>query len=378
MFKLVSSKHRLLLFTLLLCGCANQPEKADQNPNQAKLNLPPATPQVIDSRVFVSVGGYSANQVSGDYANYPALNQFIDSMVQKHGFNRDYLNGLFSNAKRKQWTLDYLAKSDQHLKGKPAQGGWSKYRAQFLDDKHINSGVSFWQKYQTTLQRASQQYGVPAEYILGIMAVETTFGGFVGNHRVLDALTTLGFDYQRRGEFFRSELENFLIMTRSEGIDPGKPVGSFAGAMGLGQFMPSSFLKWAVDFNGDGRRDLWNPEDAIGSVANYFSQHGWQANQPVVSATRGTFSGVENLEAGIESQYPLPTLTQAGIEPAEPCRCDYPLRLLLLRHHSHDQYLLGHPNFYVITRYNHSTHYAMAVHELAQAIKTKFSVISKS
>jgi membrane-bound lytic murein transglycosylase B len=372
MFKFVSSKHRLFLFTLLLCGCANQPEKADQNPSRTKLNPPPATPQVIDSRVFLSVGGYSANQVSGDYANYPALNQFIDSMVQKHGFNRDYLNGLFSNAKRKQWTLDYLAKSDQHLKGKPAQGGWSKYRAQFLDDKHINSGVSFWQKYQTTLQRASQQYGVPAEYILGIMAVETTFGGFVGNHRVLDALTTLGFDYQRRGEFFRSELENFLIMTRSEGIDPGKPVGSFAGAMGLGQFMPGSFLKWAVDFNGDGRRDLWNPEDAIGSVANYFSQHGWQANQPVVSATRGNYGGVENLEAGIEPQYPLPTLTQAGIEPVEPCRCDYPLRLLLLRHHNHDQYLLGHPNFYVITRYNHSTHYAMAVHELAQAIKSGY------
>ncbi|MFM8340866.1 MAG: lytic murein transglycosylase, partial [Methylomonas sp.] len=171
-------------------------------------------------------------------------------------------------------------------------------------------------------------------------------------------------------------LEHFLIMTRNEGIDPGKPVGSFAGAMGLGQFMPSSFLKWAVDFNGDGHRDLWNPEDAIGSVANYFSQHGWQANQPVVSATRGTYSGIENLEAGIEPQYPLPTLTQAGIEPAEPCRCDYPLRLLLLRHHSHDQYLLGHPNFYVITRYNHSTHYAMAVHELAQAIKTKFSTVS--
>ncbi|MFM8341904.1 MAG: lytic murein transglycosylase, partial [Methylomonas sp.] len=244
MFKFVSNKHRLLLFTVLLCGCANQPEKADQNSNRVKLNPPPAAPQVIDSRVFLSVGGYNASQVSGDYANYPALNQFIDNMVQKHGFNRDYLNGLFSNAKRKQWTLDYLAKSDQHLKGKPAQGGWSKYRAQFLDDKHINSGVSFWQKYQATLQRASQQYGVPAEYILGIMAVETTFGGFVGNHRVLDALTTLSFDYQRRGDFFRSELEHFLIMTRNEGIDPGKPVGSFAGAMGLGQFMPSSFLKW--------------------------------------------------------------------------------------------------------------------------------------
>ena len=154
MFKLVSSKHRLLLFTLLLCGCANQPEKADQNPSRAKLNPPPTTPPVIDSRVFVSVGGYSATHVSGDFANYPALNQFIDSMVQKHGFNRDYLNGLFSNAKRKQWTLDYLAKSDQHLKGKPAQGGWSKYRAQFLDDIIKNTECrlnTFWELWRWKL-----------------------------------------------------------------------------------------------------------------------------------------------------------------------------------------------------------------------------------
>lgn len=366
-----------LLLVLLLTGCASQPEKREDNFNRAKTPTVQKVPEEArtstpDLRPFAGVGPYRAPSVGGDYAGYPAVDQFIDYMVQKHGFGRDYLCGLFSQARRKQWTLDYLAKSDQGMKGKPAKGGWTRYRAQFLDDRHIGGGVAFWQKYQGALQRASQKYGVPAEYVLGILAVETTFGGFVGNHRVIDALTTLGFDYQRRGEYFRSELENFLVMTRSEGIDPGKPVGSFAGAMGLGQFMPSSFLQWAVDFNGDGRRDLWDPEDAIGSVANYFAQHGWQNGQPVVSPTRGSYIGADNLEPGIDHQYSLETLGQAGIEPAVPCHCDSPLRLLLLRHQSRDEYLLGHPNFYTITRYNHSVHYSMAVHELAQAIKNGY------
>ena len=327
-------------------------------------------------RPLAGVGAYQAQSLSGEYAAYPALTQFIEQMAQKHGFSREYLNGLFSQVKRKQWTLDYLAKSDLGLKSKPGKGSWSRYRSQFLDERHINGGVSFWQKYQPVLQRASQEYGVPPEYILGIMAVETTFGGFVGNHRVIDALTTLSFDYQRRGDYFRGELENFLVMTRSENIDPSKPLGSFAGAMGLGQFMPSSFLQWAVDFNGDGRRDLWNPEDAIGSIANYFAQHGWQSGQPVVTSTQGGLLDTDNLEPGIETQYPLSRLLQAGIEPTGDCRCDYPLRLLLLRHPNNDEYLLGHPNFYTITRYNHSTYYAMAVHELAQAIKNGFRKIN--
>lgn len=369
------TQSALVGWTLLLFwGCASQPEKIPLNsdwakqPVQQKPGNTPA-PDLSKLKSPAAIGAYNAPLVSGDYAAYPALTQFINTLVQKHGFDSAYLNGLFSQARRKQWTLDYLAKSDQGLKGPPAKGGWSKYRAQFLDDKHISSGVSFWRQHRSTLQRASQQYGVPEEYILGIMAVETTFGGFVGNHRVIDALTTLAFDYPRRGDYFRSELENFLLMTRREGLDPAKPVGSFAGAMGLGQFMPSSFLQWAVDFNGDGRTDLWNPEDAIGSVANYFAQHGWQSGQPVVSNIHGNLKVVETLEPGIDKPYPLSTLQSLGITPADPCRCDYPLRVLRLRHQSTDEYRLGHANFYVITRYNHSTHYAMAVHELAQAIK---------
>lgn len=315
------------------------------------------------------VGNYHAERITGDFANYARLEQFVNQMAIKHGFEREYLMGLFSQAKRKDWTLNYLAKSDQTIKGKPAAGGWTRYRSQFLDERHIGAGVEFAKRHRAVLQRASRQYGVPEEYILGILAVETTFGGFVGNHRVLDALTTLGFDYARRGDYFRGELESFLLMARSEGLDPAAPKGSFAGAMGLGQFMPSSFLKWAVDFNGDGRRDLWNPEDAIGSVANYFAQHGWQAGRPVVTPLQA--KGAVALEPGIETRYTLAALQQAGLQPENPCTEQSQLCLLLLRHQNSDQYLIGHPNFYAITRYNNSAYYSMAVHELAQNIKRR-------
>lgn len=374
-----SKQISLGLALLLFGGCASQPEKAPSPSSIVRTPTQQRPPSQIrqanpELRPLASVGGYRASFISGDYAGYPALQQFIDSMAQKHGFDREYLNGLFSQAKRKQWTLDYLAKSDQSLHGKPGKGSWSRYRSKFLDARHIDSGVSFWQKHQTALKRASQQYGVPPEYILGIMAVETTFGSYVGNHRVIDALTTLAFDYQRRGDYFRGELENFLVMSRSEHLDPIRPIGSFAGAMGLGQFMPSSFLEWAVDFNGDGRRDLWDPEDSIGSVANYFAKHGWKAGQPVVSAVKGNISAAGTLEPGLDHVYSLQHLTQAGLPPSIDCQCNNePLRLLWLRHTDTDEYKIGYPNFYVITRYNQSTHYAMAVHELAQAIKNAYS-----
>lgn len=315
------------------------------------------------------VGMYSAGSITGDYAGYASLEQFVKEMAEKHGFAPDYLRGLFSQAQRKDWTINYLAKSDKAMKRGPAAGGWTRYRAKFLDELHIAGGVEFAYTYRSTLQRASQEYGVPAEYILGILAIETVFGGNVGNHRVLDALTTLSFDYVRRGEYFRSELEDFLLMARNEGIDPAEPVGSFAGAMGLGQFMPSSFLEFAVDFNNDGRRDLWDPEDVIGSIANYFAKHGWKPGQPVVTPL--TARGKVSLEPGINNQYTMAEIEQAGLQAAHPDDVDGPLYLLLLRHTSHDQYLVGYPNFYAITRYNHSSYYAMAVHELAQSIRQR-------
>jgi len=374
------SKHVALgLLLLLFGGCATHAEKYQPTVNraakparQATVKQPKTVTPPLSLHQNASVGNYYSTTVSGDYAHYKSLKHFIDFMVEKHGFDREYLNGLFSQAKRKQWTLDYLAKSDSHRGGSPSRGSWSRYRAKFLDSRHISSGVEFWQQHQHALQRAAKEYGVPAEYILGIMAVETTFGSYVGSHRVIDALTTLAFDYRRRADYFRHELENYLLMARKERIDPSKPKGSFAGAMGLGQFMPSSFLEWAVDFDGDGKRDLWDAEDSIGSVANYFAQHGWQHGQPVVSPIRGNLSAVENLEPGLDNVYSLSTLKQAGVAPTVKCPCESSIRLLMLRHNHKDEYLLGYPNFYVITRYNQSTHYAMAVHELAQAIKRAY------
>lgn len=364
-------KYGAVLLTAGLAACSTLSSQNDQPTASSAASRPSraATSNTSSLSARRCVGPYHAKQITGDFAGYAKLQQFIDQMVQQHGFEREYLMGLFSQAHRKTWTLDYLAKSDKTIKGKPGIGGWTRYRAQFLDERHIAAGVDFARRHRDALQRATRQYGVPEEYILGIMAVETTFGSYMGNHRVLDALTTLGFDYARRGEYFRSELESFLLMARAEGLDPAKPKGSFAGAMGLGQFMPSSFLQWAVDFNGDGRRDLWDPEDAIGSIANYFAQHGWQAGQPVTTPLQP--KRAVDLEAGIETQYTLGVLQQAGLQPAAPCSSKGPLCLVQLRYLNRDQYLIGHPNFYTITRYNHSTHYAMAVHELAQAIKQR-------
>ncbi len=360
------------LLSVVLTACSAPPVQPHRTAPTTRAASDPEDREAVMAQTSSqrrSVGRYHAERLEGDFADYPSLQQFIEEMVRKHGFERAYLLGLFSQAKRKQWTLDFLAKSDQSMKAPPAQGSWTRYRAKFLTERHINAGVEFARRHGETLQRATRQYGVPGEYILGILAVETTFGGFVGNDRVLDALTTLGFDYQRRGPFFRQELEQYLLMTRQEGLDPARPKGSFAGAMGLGQFMPSSFLKWAVDFNGDGRRDLWDPEDAIGSVANYFAQHGWQAGQPVTTPL--STKGKVDLTPGLERKYFLAELQRAGLRPVGSCQRQEPLWLLRLRHQSYDQYLVGHSNFYTITRYNQSTHYAMAVHELARTIRQR-------
>jgi len=373
----------LLLAAVLVAGCATR-SPAKPPKKTAKINVVPparshrgsAAGRAADSsyrpvRAGSPVAGsYRALGIGGDYAGYPALQQFIDQMVVRHGFSREYLNGLFSQARRKQWTLDYLGK-ESGAAGQPRPGAWSRYRARFLTDKHIAGGVAFWRRHASELERAGARYGVPPEYILGIMGVETIYGANVGNHRVIDALTTLAFDYPRRGDYFKTELEKFLLMTRDEGVDPSVPVGSYAGAMGLGQFMPSSFLQWAVDFDGDGRRDLWNPVDAIGSIAQYFAAHGWRPGEPVVTAARGS-AMARNLESGFDTRYSLAALTGYGIQPAAALDGDSTVRLLRLSADSGDEYWLGHQNFYVITRYNHSTHYAMAVHQLAQAIKQRY------
>ena len=364
-----------LSLALASCAATSPVKPSKTSSHSVPISRPPSTPSVSTADNYHSrqrPGHYRAAKVAGDYAGYHSLELFIQRMAEKHGFPRDYLNGLFSQAQRKQWTLNYLSREAGPAVTTPRPGAWTRYRAQFLTEPHISGGVAFWRHHAAALEQASQKYGVPAEYIVGIVGVETIYGRNLGTHRVIDALTTLAFDYPRRGDYFADELEKFLIMTDREGIDPAGPVGSYAGAMGFGQFMPSSFLQWAVDFNGDGRRDLWQAEDVIGSIANYFAQHGWRRGEPVTTPAVATTGNVQNLETGYDTQYALNDLIRQGIKPASLCPDRQPLRLLRLRAASGDDYWLGHQNFYVITRYNHSTHYAMAVHQLAQAVKQRY------
>jgi membrane-bound lytic murein transglycosylase B len=364
------------LILLLVAGCAHQqstspgkyPPRSPQRP--AKIPAVPSAPE--SSRGLGNPDGhYAARYITGDYAGYPALERFIDNMVSRHGYSREYLYGLFSDARRKQWTLDYLGREPKSTAA-PRPGAWSRYRVKFLTEKHISAGASFWARHASALRQAQARYGVSPEYILGIMGVETIYGGNVGNHRIIDALTTLAFDYPRRAAYFSEELENFLLMARDEGFDPSQPVGSYAGAMGLGQFMPSSFLKFAVDFDGDGRKDLWNPVDAIGSIANYFAGHGWRPGEPVVAPAIVSSSAARGLQCGLDTRYPLASLASYGIRPAASSPRAGSVRLLRLSTESGDEYWIGYDNFYVITRYNHSTHYAMAVHQLAEAVKQRY------
>ncbi|MGZ8219051.1 lytic murein transglycosylase B [Methylomagnum sp.] len=359
---------------LLEASCSHTPRK----PLPRHTPQPtPTIPEPQSQRGSGDAGGqYSARYLTGDYSGYPALERFIDKMVSEHGYSRDYLYGLFSQARRKQWTLDYLGREPKPTAA-PRPGSWTRYRAQFLTEKHIATGAAFWSRHAQALRRAQAEYGVSPEHIMGIMGVETIYGGNFGNHRIIDALTTLAMDYPRRAAYFAEELENFLVMAQNEGIDPSRPVGSYAGAMGLGQFMPSSFLKFAVDFDGDGRKDLWNPVDAIGSIASYFAGHGWRKGQPVVSPALLESPSARELECGLDKRYSFATLADYGIRPAVQFPADS-VRLLRLSAAAGDEYWIGYENFYVITRYNHSTHYAMAVHQLAEAVRQRYSRLASA
>lgn len=359
----------------VLSGCASQAVDHGAASPAADTLAPAATTRTKATKPAArpqpATRDYRAVAVSGDFAGDPDVDRFIGRMTDGHGFSREYLAGLLSQAERKQWILDQLDR-ERPTGGPPRPGGWSRYREKFLTDRHIAGGVEFWRENAAALDRASRHYGVPPEYIVGIIGVETFYGRNLGSHRVIDALSTLAFEYPRRADYFAGELENFLIMARNERVDPLSPRGSYAGAMGLGQFMPTSFLKWAVDLDGDGRKDLWEPADAIGSVANYFKAHGWESGQPVVTAAAATGGRARMLDAGFDTSYSLAALASHDIRPAAQTAQRDDLRLLRLSTYSGDEYWLGYHNFYVITRYNRSTNYAMAVHQLAQAVKQRY------
>jgi membrane-bound lytic murein transglycosylase B len=323
----------------------------------------------------------SASTQSNAYKHYgdrEDVDRFIASMVEKHQFIDSELKEMFSKARY----LDYVPRLMN-----PAPAGfkrsWAVYRSRFTDALRVREGVKFWRSNAKAIADASERFGVPEEIIVGIIGVETIYGRMTGDVRVIDALSTLAFDYPRRAEFFRGELENYLLFTRENKFDVFEVKGSFAGAIGIPQFMPSSIRTYALDFSGDGVIDLRNdPTDAIGSVAKFLSDHGWVRNAPthfpinLLKADDQTQSAeVSNLvTAGLTPKFTRVEIEAAGFsvgtEPGRDAHRDTKFALIDLPNGDNPtSYFLGPQNFFVITRYNRSSFYAMAVIELGQIVK---------
>ncbi|MDN3579118.1 lytic murein transglycosylase B [Chitinimonas viridis] len=310
----------------------------------------------------------SAPEATPAYWERPDVQAFIDEMATQHGFDRAALVQQFAQVTLKP---NILAVLDKPSTSRP----YHAFRPDFVNDTRLRLGVAYWQANAPLLQAVSDQYGVEPEYLVAILGVETLWGRNTGSFRVMDALGTIAFDYPRRADFFRKELREFLLLARDEQADPFEFKGSYAGAMGAPQFMPSSFHAYAADWDKDGRHDIWNNQgDILASVANYFVQHGWQRGEPLLVPATVEGEGYAPLVADkFNLHYKVSELAAFGVRPSEPLNGD-PLAVLAPLEHEPGvtRYWLGLANFYAITRYNRSTHYAMAVHELAQRIKAAY------
>ena len=292
-----------------------------------------------------------------------AKQQFVEEMSGKHGFDRQALSRLLNQAEFRQSIIDAM---NRPAEAKP----WSDYRPIFVTEDRAGQGVEFWRANESLLNAVEKKYGVPPEIIVAIIGVETRYGRHTGKYPVLDALITLAFGYPKRSKFFRQELEHFLLLTREEKLEPLELKGSYAGAMGRPQFISSSYRSYAVDFDGDGTRDLWNNNaDVIGSVANYFKRHGWRRGEPVTLLANGAGKTHQDLvDAGMKPKITIAQLLDRGISTDWSLPTDALSSLIHLEGAKGDEYWLGLHNFYVITRYNHSNLYAMAVFQLSRKI----------
>jgi len=305
----------------------------------------------------------------GSYAARPEVREFIAELAASDGFDAKELRRVFASVR---YQPAIIAAMSRPLIAPPQ---WHEYAPRFLNPARVEAGVAFWRENAATLERAQREFGVPAEVIVAIVGVETNYGRNTGSYRVLDALTTLAFDYPRRAEFFRGELRQFLLLAREQGISPLLPSGSYAGAMGIPQFMPGSVRAYAVDFDGDGAIDLeHDAADAIGSVANFLLRHGWQADQPVMVAARidaEDNAAVATLDAGVAERRSLAEWVRLGVTgfaiPDD--LAPDPVGLVMLEEPDAPSYWLAFNNWYVLTRYNRSRLYASAVHALALAVK---------
>jgi membrane-bound lytic murein transglycosylase B len=314
------------------------------------------------------------------YAGREDALQFADDIAERRGLDRDRVRAAVAQARM----LPVVARLMQ-----PAPSGtpknWALYRSRFIDNVRIQAGVRFWQANRETLERAEREYGVPPDIVVGIIGVESIYGQQMGTFRVLDALATLAFDFPQahpraaeRTAFFRGELEEFLALQQKAGIDPTRPLGSYAGAMGMPQFMPSSWARWAVDFDGDGRIDLWrSPADVIGSVASYFKGYGWQPGMPThfpVTFDTERLDKEALLAPDILPTFGVPSfLAKGAVLDDTAVQHTGPLALVELQNGTDaPSYVAGTENFYVITRYNWSSYYAMAVIELGREVREAY------
>jgi membrane-bound lytic murein transglycosylase B len=300
----------------------------------------------------------------------PDVQSFIDDMVSEHAFDRQSLTSTLANAEKKQAIIDAISR--------PAEKTltWGEYREIFLTPERVRAGAEFWRENEQMLATIAAESGVPEEILVGIIGVETYYGRITGNYRVLDALSTLAFYYPPRSKFFRSELEQYLLLAREEGMQATAATGSYAGAMGRPQFMPSSYRAYAVDSTGDGKRDIWNNwADVAGSIANYFNEHGWRSNEEVVSqATLGSrWDGPEPQPANsLKMDDTVQSLSRKGVMFYTELPGKSAGKLLTYEGRDGVEHWVGFHNFFVITRYNRSVMYALAVHQLGQEVALAF------
>lgn len=364
---------KLVIFTLsliLFTACSTKKVNTDETANSIQANLGIQTAQPSASQ-------QEYDGLGGEFAGNWKLMEFIDRMHTQHNFEYKYLYKLFSNAQNSNnivipCTTGRDEKGNCIVKVKP-KGKWDRYRGMFIYERNINRGVDFWNEHEETLNRAYETYGVLPEFIIGILGVETAYGVNFGKKRVIDVLTTKSMLGHRREKFYTDELEKFLIMSRDSNLDASTLMGSSSGAMGYGQFIASSYLRFAVDFNGDGVTDLWNAEDAIGSIANYFSENGWKRNlREIVTRARYKGNRFKKLKTGFKTKYSQYKLRKKhNITARQKLNYKGSVSLIKLPKYSYDELWFGTHNFRVITTYNHSTFYGMVVYQLSQAVKNR-------
>ncbi len=312
------------------------------------------------SLLLVSVG--STVCAANDYQAQVA--EFINEMIDSHGFEQQRLERLFADVQISEPILEAISRPAE---AKP----WHRYRPIFVTDKRRNAGVEFWKRHAPLLRRVESEFGVPAEIIVAIIGVETFYGVHKGRYQVIDSLFTLAFGYPKRADFFRTELAHFLLLTREQNVDPSSLTGSYAGAMGIPQFISSSYRSYAVDYNEDGFANIWDdPGDAIASVANYLKKHGWAGDEEIAVRAHPAPAAIAEFRAsGLKPSFPLHDMSAAGVRTETAVSGNPDALLLELQNEASVEYWIGLPNFYVITRYNHSALYAMAVYQLAGQVR---------